>query len=296
MGAIHLKLKSLRVSSSTGLCVHISSFQMLTLLVGVSGSGKSQILTYISSLFDLMTGRQTPLLDDGEYELQFDLDADHYHYLVYVKNHHPDIIRLWCNDEQLNDTSELISHLSTINFLKPINQIRKTHDLVKQFILATSTQQEEINSLFQLIFESIDDVQIKCTEKTALQLFFKEHTGNWLSIESLSDGMLKSFYYLTQLTLCKPGAILLIDEFENGLGLNCMGPLLEQIINHEDIQLILSSHHPYIINNIPSEKWLIITRENSTICVQSAAEFGIGQTKYDAFFELMNRLDYEGVL
>lgn len=296
MGAIHLKLKSLRVSSSTGLCVNISSFQPLTLLVGVSGSGKSQILAYISSLFELMTGRQSPLLDDGEYELQFDLGSDHYHYLVYIKNHHPEIIRLWRNDELLDDTIELINHLPTIKFLKPINQIRKMHDLIKQFILATPKQQEEIISLFQLIFESIEDVKIKCTEKTALQLFFKEQTGDWLSIESLSDGMLKSLYYLTQLTLCEPGAIILIDEFENGLGLNCMGPLLEEMMNHDDIQLILSSHHPYIINNIPSEKWLIITREKSTICVQSAEEFGIAQTKYDAFFELMNRLDYEGGL
>ena len=78
----------------------------------------------------------------------------------------------------------------------------------------------------------------------------------------------------------------MIDEFENGLGLNCMGPLLEQIVTREDLQLILSSHHPYIINNIPNEAWQIITSEQSTIHVQSAEEFGIGKTKYDAFFEL----------
>ena len=108
--------------------------------------------------------------------------------------------------------------------------------------------------------------------------------------------MLKTFYYLTEVILSESGSLLLIDEFENGLGLNCMGPLLEQIVAREDLQLILSSHHPYIINNIPSESWQIITREQSTIHAQSAEEFGIGKTRYDAFFELMNRLEFEGVL
>ncbi len=291
-----MQLESLRVSSSTGLCVNLSSFQSLTLLVGVSGSGKSQILTYIETLFKLLEGHSSSLLDDGEYELCFNLDSDKYHYLVYIEDHHPKIIRIWCNDELLSDTSCLMNKCSSFELMKPINQIRNSNWLTKRFILASHEQQEEILSLFQFIFESIEDIQIKCTPETALRLFFKEKTGDWLSLNLLSDGMLKSFYYLTELVLSEPGSLILIDEFENGLGLNCMGPLLEQMLTRDDIQLILSSHHPYIINNIPSESWRIITREQSTIHVQSAKEFGIGQTKYDAFFELMNRLEFEGAL
>lgn len=291
-----MQLESLRVSSATGLCVNLSAFHPLTLLVGVSGSGKSQILTYIDSLFKLLVGQSSLHLEDGEYEVRFELNHQHYHYLVYIEDHHPGIIRLWCNEVLLDDPSDLITKLPSIKLMKPINQIRQTNSLTKRFILASKEQQGEILSLFQFIFDSIEDIQIQCLPQTALHLFFKEKNGECLSIESLSDGMLKTFYYLTELILSEPESLLLIDEFENGLGLNCMGPLLEQIVAREDLQLILSSHHPYVINNIPSKSWQIITREQSTIHIQSAEEFGIVQTRYDAFFELMNRLEFEGVL
>ena len=296
MGAITVRLESLRASSATGLCVNLSSFHPLTLLVGVSGSGKSQVLTYIDSLFKLLMGQSSSDLEDGEYELRFELNHQHYHYLVYIEDHHPVIIRLWCNEALLDAPSDLITQLPSINLMKPINQIRQTNSFTKRFILASNEQKEEILSIFQLIFDSIEDIQVQCTPQSALHLFFKEKSGEWLSIETLSDGMLKTFYYLTEVILSESGSLLLIDEFENVLGLNCMGPLLEQIGAREDLQLILSSHHPYIINNIPSESWQIITREQSTIHAQSAEEFGIGKTRYDAFFELMNRLEFEGVL
>lgn len=289
-----MQLDSLRVSSETGLCVNVSSFKPLTLLVGVSGAGKSQILMYIETLFKLLQGQSASTLDDGEYELCFHLNEDDYHYLVYIHNQHPMIERLWINNELIADESPLIEFPSSLKLLKPINQLRKTAELTKRFLLATPSQQQEIISLFQFIFESITDIQLRCTPQIPLQLFFKDQAENWLNLEMLSDGMLKSFYYLTELVLSPSGSIILIDEFENGLGLNCMGPLLEQMLIHENIQLILSSHHPYIIHNIPNEAWRIITREQSIIQVQSAQEFGIGETKYDAFFELINRLEFEG--
>ena len=289
-----MQLDSLRVSSETGLCVNVSSFQPLTLLVGVSGAGKSQILMYIETLFKLLQGHTASNLEDGEYELCFHLNEDNYHYLVYIQDHHPVIERLWLNDQLISDESPLIEFLPSFKRLKPINQLRNTPELTKRFLLATPQQQEEISSLLQFIFESITDIQVKCTPLLPLQLFFKDPADNWLNLDTLSDGMLKSFYYLTEIILSPAGSIILIDEFENGLGLNCMGPLLEQMLIREDIQLILSSHHPYIIHNIPNEAWRIITREQSLIHVQSAQEFGIGQTKYDAFFELMNRLEFEG--
>ena len=96
-----MQLDSLRVSSETGLCVNVSSFQPLTLLVGVSGAGKSQILMYIETLFKLLQGHTASNLEDGEYELCFHLNEDNYHYLVYIQDHHPVIERLWLNREAI---------------------------------------------------------------------------------------------------------------------------------------------------------------------------------------------------
>ena len=117
-----------------------------------------------------------------------------------------------------------------------------------------------------------------------------------MSQQYISDGMFKTLVYLSEVTLCSPGTVLLIDEFENGLGLNCLGIVLEEMMEKNNVQLILTSHHPYIINNIPPQHWTVVMREELMIHSKSAVELGIGETKYDAFFELMNRLEYEGVL
>ena len=67
------------------------------------------------------------------------------------------------------------------------------------------------------------------------------------------------------------------------------------MIQKQGIQMILTRHHPYIINNITPSCWFIVHRIDSIVSNKTAIELGIGQTKYDAFFELMNRLEYEGV-
>ena len=63
------------------------------------------------------------------------------------------------------------------------------------------------------------------------------------------------------------------DEFENSLGVNCMGPLTDFILSRaNDLQFIITSHHPYIINNIPKSYWKIVRRKGSAVRVTPASE------------------------
>ena len=290
-----MQIKSLRVNTSNGLCVNLVTSIPLTLLVGLSGSGKSQILFYIYSVFQLLNGHSITNLADGEYEMCFTLNQKDYRYFVYLHHHHPVIQHLWNpNDSSSLSIEEITPFLKPVKCLTFTPQFRQSNLLIKSYLRATKEQISEILSIFQSIFDSVEDIKLINRKQAALELFFKEKGQDYLEIYKMSDGMLKPLYNLTEFVLSEPGTLLLIDEFENGLGLNCMGPLLEEVIGRDDLQLILSSHHPYVINNIPSQFWRIITRQQGMIQVHTDEEFGIGQTKYDAFFELINRLEFEG--
>ena len=86
-------------------------------------------------------------------------------------------------------------------------------------------------------------------------------------------------------------AVLMIDELENGLGINCIDSVSEMLITErEDIQRIVTSHHPYIINTIPMKRWKIIERDKNTIRAFSAKQLQLGNSKHEAYLQLVNRL------
>ena len=120
---------------------------------------------------------------------------------------------------------------------------------------------------------------------------------DWILQPMISSGMLKSLLQIAELYLCEDGAVILIDEFENSLGVNCMDELTEDLVASErNVQFIITSHHPYIINNIPYRNWKIVTRKAGTVVVKNASDYKIGQSKHDAFIQLLQLDEFtEGV-
>lgn len=111
---------------------------------------------------------------------------------------------------------------------------------------------------------------------------------NWIPQRSISSGMMISFLHLCAIYLSAPGSVILIDEIENSLGVNCLSDIIEDIKESEkQLQFIMTSHHPYVINNVPVEDWQIVTRKAGNINVHTAASYDIGQSKHEAFFQLI---------
>jgi Fe-S cluster assembly ATPase SufC len=95
---------------------------------------------------------------------------------------------------------------------------------------------------------------------------------------------------LCDLYLCPDGAVFLIDEFENSLGINCIGDIMQDILAQDrQLQFIVTSHHPYIINNIPPDYWKLITRNGGVVKTHSPADLGCDFTKsrHDTFMQLL---------
>ena len=303
-----MKIHRLIVNSTNSLSIEPIDFHSLTLLVGVSGSGKSQVLHYIKESTQLLQTGQTKTLESGHYVLDFEYNEHLYTYEVTLDNYHIINQDLSSREGALSIPLQIKNINEKIRYVLPVSLIRQqqikenslnflSDNTLERLAYIYQFQKERfdiLKALYQLIFEEVEDLTFETIENQYV-LRLKDKSGATLTHHNLSDGMLKTLIYLSEVTLAKPGTVLLIDEFENGLGLNCLGLILEEMIQKQGIQMILTSHHPYIINNITPSCWVIVHRIDSIVSNKTAIELGIGQTKYDAFFELMNRLEYEGV-
>jgi Predicted ATPase len=107
--------------------------------------------------------------------------------------------------------------------------------------------------------------------------------------------MLKTIYYIVELFTMSEDSLVLIDEFENGLGVNCIDLLSELMLTERnDLQFIITSHHPKIINAIDKDKWRIIDRDGCVVKNSESITYGIGNSQHDAYFNLINRWEFEG--
>lgn len=118
----------------------------------------------------------------------------------------------------------------------------------------------------------------------------------WVVDRDFSSGMEKTLALLVESRLAPGGTTFLLDEMENSLGVNCLPDVASLILRHLDrIQFIATSHHPQVINGIPTDHWKIVTRRGSTVRVIDAESITALQTAspLEKFTQLLNLPEYE---
>lgn len=172
------------------------------------------------------------------------------------------------------------------------------------------TLPEEFNKIkeaFISVFPNVSDIKVETIKDDnipiALSKLLKEATTvsikekgveDW--IDNISSGMLKTLMYISELYLAPENCIILIDEFENSLGVNCLDSVTELVLNNKKLQFIITSHHPYIINNVSPAYWKIVTRKAGLVTVKSSEDFHISDSRQKAFIDLINVLENEADL
>lgn len=153
----------------------------------------------------------------------------------------------------------------------------------------------QIFSAIKELFMEINDIDIVEDTERDIAMVAIDVYGKKLMQHEISNGMLKTIYYIVELITMSENSLVLIDEFENGLGVNCIDVLAEILLGErKDLQFVITSHHPKIINQISNKKWKIIEREIALVKNISAEEYGITHSQHDAYFNLINRWEYEG--
>ena len=92
----------------------------------------------------------------------------------------------------------------------------------------------------------------------------EEGVADWIPFGEMSSGMQRYLSFLIHLSFAPRGTVVLIDELESSLGINCLPAATGFLLRRApDLQLVLTSHHPYIIEKIPTSYWKIVTRKGT---------------------------------
>jgi predicted ATPase len=211
-----------------------------------------------------------------------------------------------CFNLNVTDNAIHISPIVDISQMQSLNRIIiKAMDnlspLERLFLLRESKLKEFdlICQKFQEIFPTVEKVDFtlaKTFNDTLVPILVikEKNVPTWIRQDGISSGMMRTLLQIITLVLANDGDVIMIDEFENGLGVNCINELADLIMEPEaDIQVVMTSHHPYIINAIPVKDWKILTRNGSDVHVHTAEELHIGEhSKHEAFMQLLQTPEY----
>jgi len=204
---------------------------------------------------------------------------------------------------KFSDTQKLLKNNKS---LKSIQESKE--DIRIKLFLAYKNVHKVFNTIKQRyidIFPQVEDIKVEPLdyEEEDIPYFFKEYPfiqikeigiDKWIKQENISSGMFRSLIHISEIYLCSEGSVFLIDEFENSLGINCINELTNDILSsRRQIQFILTSHHPYIINNIDYSNWKLVTRTKGVVKTHPPTEFNIGKSKHDAFMQLIQLEEYQ---
>lgn len=177
---------------------------------------------------------------------------------------------------------------------------------VKLFLLSLLKNNPIFNTIkerFITIFPSVEDIKIEVKDEmffstsklNSLDIKIKESGVNkWIELSRMSWGMVRTLKQLSELYLSEEGTVFLIDEFENSLGINCINEITNDILtSRRQLQFVLTSHHPYIIDAISFNNWKLVTRHGGIIKTHNIDKYNIGNSKHSAFMQLLQLEEYQ---
>jgi hypothetical protein len=165
---------------------------------------------------------------------------------------------------------------------------------------------QEIRDRFVDVFPNVEEVKVEPREEENAPFFVAEipiiqikerGVTRWIEQGKISSGMLRTILHIAEMYLWPPGTVVLIDEFENSLGINCIDILTEDLLQqNRKLQFIVTSHHPYIINNISWKYWKVVRRHGGDVYTEDADTLALEGSSHEAFIQLINSEGYrEGI-
>lgn len=161
---------------------------------------------------------------------------------------------------------------------------------------------KQIVDLYRDIFPTIESINITdASEMVPIPgkvITFKERKVNQpYMLTDLSSGMQKVLLIITDVLLAEKHSVLMFDEYENSLGVNAIDFFPDLIVDFgEELQFFVTSHHPYLINNMPISTWQVFHREGAEVTVRSGEVLKelYGGSTQEAFIQLINDPFYRG--
>ncbi|EJA3094070.1 AAA family ATPase [Vibrio parahaemolyticus] len=166
-------------------------------------------------------------------------------------------------------------------------------DSFDDFLFVYTSIFPEVKSIIPSLFRTGGDSSIN-EELRVLFINIQMRNGKQVNQKDISSGMFKTMMILSELYFGNNKSPIIIDEIENSLGINCLPDVLTEL-NMVSNQVIITSHHPRVINEIPREHWSIVSRDaKGSIITYPAKEVLSDTSRHEAFLQLINSPEYRG--
>lgn len=133
----------------------------------------------------------------------------------------------------------------------------------------------------------------KNTKIKALATNIKLKSGEIIEQGDISSGMFKSIIVIAEVIFGSSLNPIIIDEIENSLGVNCLPSVLDELETAER-QVIITTHHPKIINKVSLKCWKIVSRNGSKVQTSAATTLIDSKSHHDNYIKLINSAIYKG--
>lgn len=196
-------------------------------------------------------------------------------------------------DEQEYPIIEKLIHWAENTFFVPFSSLKnltmfevanKKNNLCDYLLSFTPEQKERVILNAKKLHYNITNIKVEKIGEAKLPFVIEEEVKSPLPIFSLSTGMVCAIYILVVLeylsTHDTPSCIL-IDDFSEGLDYERskhLGRLIFDYSSEHNIDLIVSSNDCFLMDEVSTDKWIILSRNGSIV-------ESISQRTYPALFE-----------
>lgn len=183
----------------------------------------------------------------------------------------------------LNNLSIHVRCYFLAEYFKPVLEKLKDHfqrvfPFVEAFEFSKIGQQPQFEGLPQIG----DGVMLMIRERGV---------ADAVPFTELSSGMQKVLLIIADILTSPKEILYIIDEYENSLGINAID-FLPTFISEcgEGRQLLVTTHHPSLINAAPIDTWLVFNRHGSSVRIKAGADYQgkFGKSKQQKFIQLLN--------
>lgn len=200
-----------------------------------------------------------------------------------------------------NEISEFKSKFS----IKKLSCSHKELSCREKLYYAHEYDREAFNDfqgIYTSIFPQVKSVSVKALKtyshgsdrERAIMISLHMKNKRIVRQGQISSGMFKTMMILSELCFGNNKSPIVIDEIENSLGVNCLPDILAEL-NMASNQVIITSHHPRVINEIPVRHWNIVSRlEDGSVVTKKAEDVLPKGSNHEAFLQLINSPEYKG--
>jgi AAA domain, putative AbiEii toxin, Type IV TA system len=159
---------------------------------------------------------------------------------------------------------------------------------------------ELIREQFKRVFPFVDDLVVGTAAEgldmplgsdVPLALVKERGIRKPVPLPEIASGMQKVLLIITDVITSPPDVLYMIDEYENSLGVNAIDFLPSFLADHGgNRQIVVTTHHPLLINAIPLSDWFVCHRKGMEIKVTPGHELEsrYGRSKQQRFTQLIN--------